>query len=473
MLKKYRKPIGKILFLFDILILMASFYLVYFVNYYADYFNPFYLPFNFMFLFFGNFILWVYLSRYFKIYDSKRLTPYSKEFRDVTVASTLGIGISSLPIIISAESLATIQFPFHLWFVQTGLLILFRVILRESLKYIRKRGYNYRQVLIAGKNTRSLKLEQMINESPGYGLRVLGYIDDPNDSPSAVTDFSYPLLGSLENLSSIMREKVVDEIFITLPIKSFYSQIQDIIRTAQKVGVEVKIPVDLFDTGFAQSTISHLGDVPFFEMYTSPKLNFQLFFKRMVDIVVSLLLLVILSPLFALISILIKVTSPDGSIFFTQNRVGYNGRLFKFLKFRTMIPNAESMKKDLIEKNEMDGPVFKIKDDPRVTGLGRFLRKTSLDELPQLINVLAGEMSLVGPRPPLPTEVNEYDLQYRRRLSMKPGITCLWQVNGRNNIPFEKWMELDMQYIDEWSLWLDFKIMMKTIPAVLERSGAS
>jgi len=228
----------------------------------------------------------------------------------------------------------------------------------------------------------------------------------------------------------------------------------------------------LFDVTLAHSTISHLGNVPYFELYTSPKLNGQLFFKRIVDLIVSTTLLIILSPLFTVIAAVIKITSP-GSIFFQQTRVGYNGRMFTFLKFRTMVPDAEKMKEDLLVLNEMDGPAFKIKNDPRITPVGRFLRKTSLDELPQLINVLMGQMSLVGPRPPLPDEVSQYNLEYRRRLSMKPGITCLWQVNGRNNISFEKWMELDMQYIDEWSLWLDFKILIKTIPAVLEGSGAS
>ena len=194
--------------------------------------------------------------------------------------------------------------------------------------------------------------------------------------------------------------------------------------------------------------------------------------KRLIDIITSAILLVLFSPLFAIVSILIKTTS-KGPIFFRQQRVSYNGRQFSFLKFRTMIENAEELKKDLMELNEMDGPVFKIKNDPRTTKVGRFLRKTSIDELPQLINVLKGDMSLVGPRPPLPSEVLEYGLADRRRLSMRPGITCIWQVNGRNDISFEKWMELDREYIDNWSLGLDLKILAKTIPSVIRGSGAS
>ncbi len=194
--------------------------------------------------------------------------------------------------------------------------------------------------------------------------------------------------------------------------------------------------------------------------------------KRMIDVAVSSMLLILLSPVFLVVSILIKKDS-RGPVFFRQKRVGYNGRLFTCLKFRTMINEAEMVRDELLHLNEMDGPVFKITDDPRVTRTGKFLRKTSLDELPQLINVLRGEMSLVGPRPPIPSEVQQYELMNHRRLSVKPGMTCTWQVSGRNNISFKKWMEMDMQYIDQWSLWLDMKILLKTVPAVLKGSGAS
>jgi exopolysaccharide biosynthesis polyprenyl glycosylphosphotransferase len=186
----------------------------------------------------------------------------------------------------------------------------------------------------------------------------------------------------------------------------------------------------------------------------------------------SFIMLVLLSPLMLATALAIKLTSP-GPVFFKQERMGMNKRRFKLLKFRSMVVDAEARKKDLMALNEQTGPVFKITNDPRVTRVGRFIRKTSIDELPQLINVLKGEMSLVGPRPPLPSEVDQYDWIYRRRLSIKPGITCLWQVSGRNNIPFERWMELDREYIDNWTIWLDIKILFMTIPVVLLRKGAS
>jgi exopolysaccharide biosynthesis polyprenyl glycosylphosphotransferase len=199
----------------------------------------------------------------------------------------------------------------------------------------------------------------------------------------------------------------------------------------------------------------------------------SLLVKRTIDFVLSATLLILLSVVLAVVAILIKLTDP-GPVFFSQNRVGLNKRQFKMYKFRTMVVDAEKMQNQLLAKNEMTGPVFKIKDDPRVTPLGKFLRKSSLDELPQLWNVVKGDMSLVGPRAMSLRDYALFDQDWqRRRFSVKPGITCLWQVNGRNSVPFEQWMELDMQYIDKWSLWLDLKILALTVPAVLRGTGAA
>ena len=195
--------------------------------------------------------------------------------------------------------------------------------------------------------------------------------------------------------------------------------------------------------------------------------------KRILDITVSVILLAICAPLLILTAILIKLTSP-GPVLFMQNRLGFNKRRFKICKFRTMVADAEQKISQIEHLNEASGPVFKIKNDPRITALGKFLRKTSIDELPQLFNVLKGDMSLVGPRPLPVRDYEGFDQDWqRRRFSVRPGITCLWQIKGRSSIPFEKWMQLDLQYIDGWSLWLDFEILLKTIPAVLKGSGAA
>ncbi len=211
---------------------------------------------------------------------------------------------------------------------------------------------------------------------------------------------------------------------------------------------------------------------PLLEFETFSAKQWQLFFKRVIDILLSLTLLLLFSPLIIVAIIAIKLES-KGPVLFSQVRSGLNGRKFKLYKFRTMVVGAEMKKRELEKMNEMDGPVFKIRHDPRITRVGAILRKTSIDEIPQLINVLKGDMSIVGPRPPLPVEVELYKMWQRRRLSLKPGLTCIWQVSGRNRIQFEKWMEMDLEYIDKWSLWLDFKILFKTVFVVLFGYGAS
>jgi exopolysaccharide biosynthesis polyprenyl glycosylphosphotransferase len=194
--------------------------------------------------------------------------------------------------------------------------------------------------------------------------------------------------------------------------------------------------------------------------------------KRLIDAVLSVVILTALAPLMVLVSLMIKLTSP-GPVFFAQKRVGMNQRLFVLYKFRSMVAGAEQMMESVAHLNDRDGPAFKIIDDPRITRIGRFLRRTSLDELPQLLNVIRGEMSLVGPRPPLPEEVRRYAWLFRKRLSVKPGVTCIWQISGRNNVSFDRWMEMDHEYIENWSLWLDLKILFLTVPVVLLSKGAS
>ena len=225
--------------------------------------------------------------------------------------------------------------------------------------------------------------------------------------------------------------------------------------------------------GFAQNDKNEMRPYCFLISFeTTVTDEFQLFIKRAFDVIVSSIGLIVLSPVLLLVAIVIKVTSP-GPALFAQQRMGVNGRKFTLYKFRTMRKDAHERRAEVEKLNEMDGPVFKIKNDPRVTPVGRFLRKLSIDEFPQIFNVFIGHMSLVGPRPPLSDEVVQYEPWQRRRLSMRPGITCLWQVSGRNKVDFKQWMKLDLEYIDTWSLWLDFKILMKTVPVVLFGIGAS
>ena len=472
MLKQHKKPFANAFRFIDVLIILCSFYAAFTLRLGTEGLNILSSPIHYRILFVTFLIAWIYFSKRFGLYSSKRLTTFSHEILDVCKTTIICLAIATIPPFFIREYPLSRIFLVYLWLFQTGSLVLFRFTLREILKYIRKRGHNFREILIIGRNERSAELVKKIEESSELGLRILGFLDAPNGDNGVSFSLNYKFMGGLDNLEKILRDQVVDEIFIFLPIKSFYSEIENILRICEHVGVEVKIPTDLFSLKLAKSTVSLYGDVSVIDMYTSPKMTWQLIAKRLIDVTASSVLLILLSPLFGVVSFLIKRSS-RGPVFFKQQRVGYNGRLFNCLKFRTMVENAEVLQKDLLQLNEMDGPVFKIKNDPRLTKVGKILRKTSIDELPQFINVLRGDMSLVGPRPPIPSEVKEYELMDRRRLSMRPGITCLWQVNGRNKIRFEKWMELDREYVDNWSLKLDFMILLKTVPAVLRGGGAA
>ena len=389
---------------------------------------------------------------------------------DVFKTTSLCLVIAMIPAFFIREYPLSRLFLLYLWPLQTGSLILFHFALRTALRYIRKRGYDYRQILIVGRNDRAAKIAKQIEDTPEFGLRVLGFIDAP-DNENGDNPYNFKLIGNLDDFEKILMEQVVDEVFVTLPMKSFYSEIEEIVSFCEQIGTEVKIPTDLFRLNFAKTTISDYGGVDVIDLYTSPKMNWQLMVKRLIDVIASSILLVLLSPLFAIVSILVKATS-KGPIFYPWRVVGQNNRDFVGYKFRTMTENADELKETLMAHNEMNGPVFKMTNDPRITPVGKWLRKFSLDELPQLWSVLKGDMSLVGPRPPNRNELIRYEFWQRRKISFKPGITCLWQVDGRNRIfDFKEWCKLDLEYIDNWSLWLDFKILFKTAWVVIRGTG--
>ncbi|MGH7371573.1 MAG: sugar transferase, partial [Candidatus Methylomirabilales bacterium] len=338
------------------------------------------------------------------------------------------------------------------------------------LRRIRRRGYNARNLLVVGTGRRAQEFAELIHSHPEWGLRVQGYLDRDRSR------LGHPLngrkvIGTLADMPQILDRHVIDEVVFVVP-RSWLNDIEQSIRLCEERGVKASIAVDLYNPEVARPLLSELEGIPLLTYSTTPFPEGKLAVKRAFDIMGSIVLLLLTAPLWILIGAAIKLTSA-GPVFFRQIRVGLHGRPFTFLKFRSMVADAEERLDEVAHLNEMSGPAFKAKHDPRVTPVGRLLRKTSLDELPQLINVLRGEMSLVGPRPPLPSEVVTYEPWQRRRLSMKPGITCLWQVNGRNKIDFDKWMRLDLEYIDNWSLALDLKIVGKTVPAVLLGKGAS
>jgi exopolysaccharide biosynthesis polyprenyl glycosylphosphotransferase len=340
-----------------------------------------------------------------------------------------------------------------------------RLALRWSLSALRRNGRNTRFVLVLGTNVRAEEFADMIESQPVLGLRVIGHLDAGEDAHIA----SRPILGSIEEIETILHTEIVDEVAICLPV-SQWSRIDEIARLCEVEGKIVRIPMYVLEHTLSTGRVEEIGGVPIYSIVTGPDRVVGLIAKRFLDLAGSALLLVVISPLFLVIGVAIRIASP-GPVLFTQRRVGLNGRPFNVVKFRTMVAGAEDQLAELLHRNEILGHAFKLTDDPRITPVGAWLRRTSLDELPQLWNVLRGQMSLVGPRPPLLSEVAGYDVWHRRRLSMKPGITGLWQVGSRREQSFDRWVEADLDYIDHWSLWLDVKILFLTIPAVVGRQG--
>jgi exopolysaccharide biosynthesis polyprenyl glycosylphosphotransferase len=350
--------------------------------------------------------------------------------------------------------------------------VLARTILRSVLRG-RQRGRSLRNLVIVGCGPRGAKFGREVRRKPELGYLLLGYVDDLDPPENPQHGGPEKLLGSLGKAQEVLENEKIDEVVITLPIKSFYEATSKLISVCEELGLTVTVPADFFRSKRARAYVETFQDQPVVTFGTRPSPSVGNAVKRLIDISGSIAALVVLSPVAALCALAIKLDSP-GPVHFVQDRVGLSRKPFKVIKFRTMHLDAEDRLKEIEDQNEVDGAAFKITNDPRVTRVGRVLRKLSLDELPQFWNVLAGEMSLVGPRPLPLRDVEEFDLDWQfRRFSVKPGLTCLWQVHGRHEIDFDNWMELDLQYIDNWSLSLDFDILLKTFPAVIRGNGAS
>jgi exopolysaccharide biosynthesis polyprenyl glycosylphosphotransferase len=328
-----------------------------------------------------------------------------------------------------------------------------------------------RHVLVAGNREQVLRTAVNVDSHRDWGLQVVGLISDGTWTHPGAS--GHEVLGTLEEVPNLVRLQVVDEVIVALEAGRLdeMKRLEPMFLQLEEQGIVLRLLVNFLPKSLADISFDELGGMPLLTFSTAPRNELLLFVRRCVDASVSLALLVLLSPLFLIIAAAIKISS-TGPVLFRQTRCGLNGRPFTFLKFRSMFTDADALKPSLRRFNEMDGPAFKMTNDPRVTPVGRFLRRTSLDELPQLWNILLGDMSFVGPRPAVLEEVAQYQPWQRRRLSMQPGLTCLWQVSGRNELSFDEWMRLDLEYIDNWSLWLDVKIALRTIPAVLFGRGA-
>jgi len=407
------------------------------------------------------------------LYQSRRLSTRLAESTDALKATSLSTVCLALVAVFFSVRMITVPFLITFYAISSLLVVASRFLMQYWLAIVRRHGHNLRYMLILGTNSRAIEFARKIEASPERGYQLLGFVDEDWAKMDEFNATGYKVCCDYAGLAEYLRRNVVDEVAIYLPLRSFYEHSSQVAALCEQHGMVMRFASDIFGLKTARSRTEEFEGDHHIAAYTGVRDGWPLLVKRILDLAISFALLVLLAPLFLVVAALIKLTS-HGPVFFRQERMGINKRRFVIYKFRTMIPNAEEMMAAIEDLNEVSGPVFKIMDDPRITPIGKFLRRTSIDELPQLFNILTGDMSLVGPRPLPVRDYQGFNQDWqRRRFTVRPGITCLWQVNGRSSIPFEQWMRLDLQYMDEWSLWLDLKILARTIPAVLRGSGAA
>lgn len=482
MLKEKDANIKRAIILFDGLIILIAFLLAHYLrqNLYTVYrwdlfpgrnlLEPTVAPLKeYLFVMFCVIPLWCLLLYYYGMYESFRVKKYH-QIMWIILKTSLLVGLI----------FGSIVFLFKLTFVSRILFVIFSfvsfcfILIEKSVLYLLvrslfKSGKNYSALLIVGTGPRAVDFIERINSHPEWGLKILGAIDDePSRGIQKVNNTA--VIGSLDDIPDILRNNSVDEVIFMVP-RSRLNYMQDSIFACETVGISTAIAVDLFDLQIAKAQVSYFDSIPLVRHKTTVGDDSSLFIKRIIDIVFSALLLILVLPLFIITSIIIKATS-KGPVFFRQERLGLNGRKFTLYKFRTMYHGAHEELKNGDKIDVMHSPDFKKRKLKWITPFGKLLRRTSFDEFPQLINVFLGQMSLVGPRPTVHEEVTQYKDWQRRRFSMKPGLTCLWQIKGRNKLSHYEWMKLDLEYLDNWSLWFDIKILIRTIPIVLFGIGA-
>jgi len=432
---------------------------------------------------FGYFLLsllWLLVFDRLKLYTPMR--PRQGLLEEVVLigwATGIATAFYGLASIFFDITLFTPIFLAAFWICSTLLTVILRKVLKVILKKVHLGDNNECRIMVIGTNKAARDYVELIKSNRDMGFNFVGYID--NERPEEVPAIEY--LGAKSEFKRIFDNTIVDEVVVTLPIHEFTEEVEELIDYASAHGILVRLPMNqLLGSMFGHNVwrlraemVSRTGEASSSDLVlaSGQAMGWEYLAKRAFDFCAASVLLILTSPLMIGAAIAIKLSS-KGDILFIQDRYGYNGRVIKLYKFRTMIQNADELQEALRKQNEREGAAFKIKDDPRVTKVGSFLRKSSIDELPQLLNVIKGEMSLVGPRPlPLADYERFQEVSHMRRLSVLPGITCTWQAGGRDNVTFDEWMELDMEYIDNWSFMTDFIILLKTVPAVLFGRGAS
>ena len=481
MLKQKARVVAQIVFGADLVLTSVAFFAAFFIR---DLFLPTIDPVHFPT---GLFPLAEYLKIYplvliiwsallfsYNSYHSHRTIPLTKEaLTTIRVVFVGNVLLATVAYLLPLRQLS------RSWFILFSalaavLLVAEKVLVRVLARWVRSKGLNYRTVLIVGTGRRATDIARMIVGHKYWGYKILGFVSDGHRLSNGWA--RYRIYGNVPDMKRILEAhevgEPIDEVVFAVTRKKL-DEMKQIFIMCEELDIRTRVAMNIFQNRLARLELEELEGVPFLTFTTTPSNEAQLALKRALDVAVSLLLLAVSGPVIGIAALAIRTSSP-GSVLFKQKRIGLNGRMFTLYKFRTMIEDAHARLEEVAHLNEMSGPVSKAKNAPRVTPAGRWLRRFSLDEIPQFWNVLKGDMSLVGPRPPIPEEVASYHRWHRRRLSMKPGLTCLWQISGRNDIQdFDRWMKLDLQYIDNWSPSLDFKILLRTIPAVLSGKGAS
>jgi len=478
MIKEQSRALKRFLLSADLCIVAVSFFIGYFIR--ARFESL--LPVSSINVYIGLLpvllFIWGTLLYYFGMYTNFVIKKIYQIIIAVIKATILGFVLfGSYVFILHLQEQVTRVMIVIMFAVAAVLIVLEKITLIYVFRHVRQMGvsfksilFTWRSVLIVGTGKRAEKFINLINNNPQWAIKIIGLVDIDETKVGKIIK-GYRILGSFDDISNIIHHNVVDEIVFIIP-RSWINKVEDIMKFCENEGITIHLAVDLFEFKVLKAKQTDIGGFPLLTFEGISHNLGYLFFKRIFDFTVSAIALIVLAPFLLVLALIVRMTS-EGPVLFEQERCSLYGRKFIFYKFRTMVVDAESRLKDILEYNEMNGPVFKMTNDPRVTKIGKWLRKYSLDELPQLWNVFKGDMSLVGPRPPLPAEVVKYDTWQRRKLSMRPGITCLWQVSGRSEIAdFNEWMRLDLEYIDNWSPWLDFRILLKTIPVVLLGKGA-
>ena len=454
----------------DILITAAAFEGAYQTRLALDLYHLFYLTVPIKALLLGfALVIWVAVGYWFDIYERLDSAHPRIVLRDTFRQCALGIIAVVLFEYLLRLDLSRSFLGFFALYAWV-LLILFRMKAGSFIGLVRREFGAPHYVMVVGSGERALAMGQALEASASYGIRLVGFLSDTPDAPPGEMRLknTYPL-HQLSELHNLLREHVVDEVIFAVHSRRL-ADLEEVLLLCDEEGVRTRVAVDFFPHVNSEVYLDRLGSAPLLTFSAAPHDEIRLMLKRGTDVALAIAGLIILSPIMILIVAMIRLTSPGPAIF-RQVRCGLNGRKFVFYKFRSMCLNAEELKAQLLHLNEKQ-LAFKIPNDPRLTAVGRWLRKFSLDELPQLWNVVRGDMSLVGPRPAVPEEVEQYKRWQRRRLRMRPGLTCLWALAGRDGLDFETWMKLDMRYIDNWSLALDWKIILQTIPRVLTGRGA-